>query len=119
MEILTIKETPKTPMVRFDAKGIIELKGRSIPENAVDFYKPLFAWLEEYVGNAASKTQVNMQLEYFNTSSSKCILDIFRILKPLQEGLTINWYYDDDDSLETGNDYESIIRVPFTMIKAK
>ena len=65
---------------------------------------------------------MNVQLEYFNTSSSKCILDVFKKLESIQKGkqeVIINWYYeeDDEDMLEAGEDYESIIRVPFKMIE--
>jgi hypothetical protein len=123
MEPLLIEGTAKTPTVRFDAKeGVIEVKGRSIPENSIEFYKPLVEWLEEYSGTPLPLTQVNVQLEYFNTSSSKCILDVFKKLEAIHKGSTeviINWHYeeDDEDMLEAGEDYESIIRVPFKMIE--
>jgi hypothetical protein len=123
MENLSIEGTAKTPTVKFDAStGIIEIKGRSIPENSIEFYKPLVDWLEKYGEGAASQTQVNVQLEYFNTSSSKCILDVFKKLESIHKTkseVLINWYYeeDDEDMLEAGEDYESIIRVPFKMIE--
>jgi hypothetical protein len=102
--------------------GLVEIKGRSIPENSIEFYKPVVDWLEEYASVPASKTIVNVQLEYFNTSSSKCILDVFKkleVLKKNQNDVVINWYYeeDDEDMLEAGEDYESIIKVPFKMIQ--
>ena len=123
MEPISIEGTAKTPSVKFNAKdGIIEIKGRSIPENSVEFYKPLVDWLEEYKSSPLEKTRVNIQLEYFNTSSSKCILDVFKKLEAIHKGkqeVEINWYYeeDDEDMLEAGEDYESIIRVPFKMIE--
>jgi hypothetical protein len=123
MESLIIEGTPKTPNVNFDiSKGILAIKGRSIPENSIEFYKPLVDWLEEYAQNPNSKTQVNVHLEYFNTSSSKCILDVFKKLEAIHKNkyeVQINWYYeeDDEDMLEAGEDYESIIRVPFKMIE--
>jgi hypothetical protein len=124
MDALTIEGTPKTPIVRFDAsKGLIEIKGRSIPENSIEFYKPLVDWLDAYARESQqTKTQVNIQLEYFNTSSSKCILDVFKKLEAVHKansGVTINWFYDEDDEdmLEAGQDYESIIRVPFKMME--
>ena len=80
MEIIVRDGTPKTPSVRLDGTtGIIEVKGRSIPENSVEFYKPLIDWLEKYGAAPCANTVVNIQLEYFNTSSSKCILDIFKL----------------------------------------
>jgi hypothetical protein len=123
MESIFIDGTLKTPTVKFDSKtGIIEIKGRSIPENSIEFYKPLVDWLEEYAKKPLEKTQVNVQLEYFNTSSSKCILDVFKKLEAIHKSkhdVVINWYYeeDDEDMLEAGEDYESIIRVPFKMIE--
>jgi hypothetical protein len=123
MEPLVIEGTPKTPSVKFDAQdGIIEIKGRSIPENSIEFYKPLVEWLEKYASSPAVQTKVNVQLEYFNTSSSKCILDVFKKLESIfkaKKDVIINWYYeeDDEDMLEAGEDYESIIKVPFKMIE--
>ena len=123
MEAIIIEGTPKTPSVNFDSdKGIFEIKGRSIPENSVEFYKPLVDWLDIYKETPLSKTVVNIRLEYFNTSSSKCILDVFKKLEAIHKSkneVEVNWYYeeDDEDMLEAGEDYESIIRVPFKMIE--
>jgi len=123
MEPLSIEGSAKTPTVKFNAQdGVIEIKGRSIPENSIEFYKPLVEWLEQYNDSPLELTQVNVQLEYFNTSSSKCILDVFKKLEAIHKGkneVIINWYYeeDDEDMLEAGEDYESIIRVPFKMIE--
>jgi len=123
MESISIEGTPKTPTVNFDAStGIIEIKGRSIPENSIEFYRPLVEWLEEYSKAPQGLTTVNIQLEYFNTSSSKCILDVFKKLETIKKArneVIINWYYeeDDEDMLEAGEDYESIIRIPFKMIE--
>ena len=83
MEPILIEGTPKTPTVKFDkSEGVFEIKGRSIPENSVEFYKPLVDWLDNYKESPLDKTVVNIRLEYFNTSSSKCILDVFKNLKP-------------------------------------
>ncbi|MEF8809977.1 MAG: DUF1987 domain-containing protein [Bacteroidales bacterium] len=123
MESLSIEGTNKTPSVKLDpVSGVIEIKGRSIPENSIEFYRPIVEWLDEYAKNPNKKTRVNVQLEYFNTSSSKCILDIFKKLESLKKSrneVIINWYYeeDDEDMLESGEDYESIIRIPFKMIE--
>ena len=123
MESISIEGTPKTPTVNFNAEtGIIEIKGRSIPENSIEFYRPLVEWLEDYSKGPQKLTTVNIQLEYFNTSSSKCILDVFKKLESIKKArneVVINWYYeeDDEDMLEAGEDYESIIRVPFKMIE--
>ena len=91
MEPISIEGTTKTPTVKFDAgSGKIEIKGRSIPENSIEFYKPLVDWLEEYAKNPMEKTAVNVQLEYFNTSSSKCILDVFKKLEAIHKAKTLS-----------------------------
>ncbi|MFH1005019.1 MAG: DUF1987 domain-containing protein [Bacteroidota bacterium] len=123
MEKILIESTSKTPSINFDFKGgLVEIKGRSIPENSVEFYKPLVESLEKYSVKPLTVTVVNIQLEYFNTSSSKCILDIFKKLESIHKSghqLVINWFYeqDDEDMLEAGEDYQSIINVPFKMIQ--
>ncbi len=123
MKSLIKEGSPKTPSVRFDAgEGIVEIKGRSIPENSTEFFKPLVDWLDKYTANPATVTNVNIHLEYFNTSSSKCILDIFKKLEAIHKAknqVIVNWYYeeDDEDMLEAGEDYESIIRIPFKLIE--
>jgi len=125
METLSLQGSPKTPTVEMNAEsGVIEIKGRSIPENSIDFYRPVVEWLDTYAESAAEATEVNIQLEYFNTSSSKCILDVFKKLENVfkkngEKGVTINWYYeeDDEDMLEAGEDYQSILKIPFKMIE--
>lgn len=125
METIIIEGTPKTPSVNFDStSGILHLKGRSIPENSIEFYKPLVEWLDEYAAKPQAKTAVNIQLEYFNTSSSKCLLDLFKKLEGMHKSgndITIKWYYeeDDEDMLEAGEDYQSIINIPFKMIEVE
>lgn len=122
MEILNIEGSPKTPTVTLNpTTGILDIKGRSIPENSIEFYRPIVEWLDEYGKTPVSATVFNVKLEYFNTASSKCILDVFKKLEVIKKSgadVTINWHYeeDDEDMLEAGEDYASIIKVPFKMI---
>jgi len=123
MDAILIEGTPKTPDVNFDhSNGALLLKGRSIPENSIEFYRPLVDWLENYSSSPQPKTVCDIQLEYFNTSSSKCLLDLFKKMEDMSKSgneIIINWYYeeDDEDMLEAGEDYQSIINVPFKMIE--
>ena len=99
-----------------------EISENSIPENSVEFYKPIIDWLDKFGDTPSDETNVNIQLEYFNTSSSKCILDIFKRLELIHKKgnpVEINWYYeeDDEDMFEAGEDYQSIINIPFKMIE--
>lgn len=123
MENIVIEGTSKTPQVEFNAStGMLLIKGRSIPENSIEFYKPLIDWIGSYSDKANSETVVNIQLEYFNTSSSKCILDVFKRLEDIRKTgkkVIIKWHYevDDEDMLEAGEDYQAIIDLPFEMIE--
>ena len=123
MENIVIEGTSKTPQVEFDAgNGSLLIKGRSIPENSIEFYKPLIDWIGGYALNGGSDTVVNVQLEYFNTCSSKCILDVFKRLEEIKKtgkNVTVKWHYeiDDEDMLEAGEDYQAIIDLPFEMIE--
>jgi hypothetical protein len=125
MENLKLEGSAKTPTVTFDAGGgTLELKGRSIPENSVEFYKPLNDWIDAYGASPKAVTTVDIKLEYFNTSSSKCILDLFKQLEGLNGKGTevkVNWYFeeDDEDMEEAGEDYQAIINIPFNMIEVE
>ncbi|MGP8214421.1 MAG: DUF1987 domain-containing protein [Bacteroidia bacterium] len=123
MELITIESTPKTPSIKFDSKsGKLEIRGRSIPENSVEFYKPLVDCLDRYTGSPVTPTQVDIQLEYFNTASSKCILDVLKRLETINRqgnNVNINWYYeeDDEDMKEAGEDYQAIVNLTFNMLQ--
>jgi len=123
MENINIDGTPKTPTIHFNKEsGVLEIKGRSIPENSIEFYKPMLDWIEAYAKSPKGDTQVNIKLEYFNTSSSKCILDVFKKLETVTgTKMVINWFYeqDDEDMLEAGEDYQAIINIPFKMIEVE
>jgi hypothetical protein len=122
MENIILEGTPKTPTVEFKFdSGELLIKGRSIPENSIEFYKPLIDWIESYTPSAKESTILNVQLEYFNTSSSKCLLDVFKKLERISNGVEIKWYYeeDDEDMLEAGEDYDAIINIPFKMIEVE
>lgn len=123
MDNLYIEGSAKTPSVNFNSEsGVIELKGRSIPENSVEFYQPLQEWIDSYAKSPKNETVVEIKLEYFNTSSSKCLLDLFKKLESLNSvgsNVKVNWYFeeDDEDMEEAGEDYQAIIGLPFNMIE--
>lgn len=124
MENLSIQQGIKTPHLNFSKdSGILEIKGKSIPENSIEFYRPVYEWLDAYAQQPQSKTEMVVQLEYFNTSSSKCLLDVFRKLEALQASgkstVTVSWLYeeDDEDIMEAGDDYQTIVKLPFTISK--
>ena len=125
MSILTINDSVKTPSIVFTPdSGILEIRGKSIPENSLEFYKPVFDWLETYAQSPAPNTEFRVRLEYFNTSSSKCLLDIFRKLESIntsgKSNVLVCWFYDadDEDMMEAGEDYQAIVKIPFQLNKS-
>ena len=122
MEPISIQETEATPTVEFSPEnGILTIKGRSHPENSKVFYNPIISWCEEYISIAPAKTTLNVELEHFNTMTSKSLLDVFRSLKPLQdEGkeFTVRWFYESDDEelLDAGQTYQEITGLNFEMV---
>lgn len=125
MENFYLKSTSKTPHLEFRYnEALFEIKGRSIPENSIEFYKPLINYIEDYLTNPKPKTTVAVKLEYFNTSSSKCLVEVFRKLeKVLQFGFEIKilWYYesDDEDMLESGEDFKEILKIPIELVRVE
>jgi len=123
MTNILLDGSAKTPTVHFDGStGQLELRGRSIPENSIEFYRPLIDWIDNYAKTPQPSTKLRVQLEYFNTSSSKCILDLFKKLESVRSSgndVMVLWHYepDDEDMLEAGEDYQAIINIPFKMVQ--
>lgn len=121
MNSFNLEATPKTPQIAFDTNGKFLMRGRSIPENSIEFYQPVLDWLAKYQDAVTGATEVEIKLEYFNTSSSKCIVEIFRKLEKVnQDGhpVKVRWYYEqeDEDMYESGEDFQEIIRLPIELI---
>ncbi len=121
MDDFYLEATPKTPKLYFSKEtGEFEISGRSIPENSIEFYKPIINWLDRYIEEPNQSTLLVIKLEYFNTSSSKCLVDILRRLESLDDQSTvkIKWCYEeeDEDMQESGEDFKEIIKVPIEMV---
>ncbi len=122
MEIIKIDATDETPAVVLDAgSNVFEFSGKSLPEDVSTFYNPILEWLEEYSQSPNENTKVVFKLDYFNTASSKMILDILLKLEDLSaEGkdVLVSWHYaeDDEDMEEAGEEYSEIVDVPFEHI---
>ena len=118
MDSIFIEQTAKTPKVDFNSQtGFLCLEGISIPENSVDFYRTLIDWINEYSITPLPETTLVLKLEYFNTSTSVVLLDIFKLLSKIK-GSKVHWYYEIDDveMEEVGRDYSGMIDIPFKLI---
>lgn len=122
MEELYIAATTETPMVRMNpSNGVFEIRGKSVPEDAETFFRPILDWLEKYITQPAKSTVLNLDLDYFNISSSKRILFIlykFNELAGTNSDVKVKWYYheSDEDMYEVGQDYAFMVKVPFEFI---
>ena len=107
MKNLVIEGTMSSPTVLFKEDGNFLIEGRSLPDNAIKAFEPLFSWIGSFRGE---KVKFSINLEYLNTSSS---MQLFKLLKTLEENAEIKeieviWQYDEDDEehYETGQIFE-------------
>jgi hypothetical protein len=125
MQALEISASKSSPAISFDAQtNILAVSGESYPENTAQFYEPVFEWIEEYIEKLEDQQViVNMELIYFNSSSSKVLMDIFDILEEAcDEGknIVLNWIYDEDNdaALEYGEEFaEDIEALTFNLVE--
>ncbi len=119
MDNLLITETAHTPFVCMDlSTGTMEIKGRSIPDDADSFWMPVLSWFESYRMDPFSETTFIIYLEYFNIASSKRILFLlYKLNDMIDDGfdVRVEWHYreSDEEMFEVGNDYAYMVRVPF------
>jgi len=130
MEPLYIEPTEFTPKVFFDPENsIFEISGFSRPENVIGFYKPILKWLEEYNDKVLSQNTnfeksiltLNLKMTYFNSASSKFLLDIMlEFMKFMSKGnkIEVNWYYEegDDEIMESGEEIADMLGYNFNFI---
>jgi hypothetical protein len=115
MEILNLEGAEDTPKIILDKKnGIFEISGRSLPEDSAEFYRPVLEWIAKYAEGANPATEFVFKLEYFNTASSKLILDVLSALEDIK-GMKILWYFheDDEDMEEAGQEFSELVEIPF------
>ncbi len=122
MQIIKIKGTDDTPNVVLDKdNGVFEISGRSLPEDVAAFYEPILDWLDAYAEDPLENTVFDFKLEYFNTASSKLLLDVLLKLEDMYDDgkqILVKWHYpdDDEDMEEAGEEYADIVEVPFEQV---
>lgn len=120
---LSIDETPRSPRVLLDpAAGTLALSGESYPEDASAFYGPILQQVAQVLARAdETPFTVDVRFIYFNSSSAKAIMNLFRMLEEAAERgrpVKVNWFYDPDDDLmaEMGEDFaEDFSHVSFRL----
>lgn len=122
VNILSLEPTEDSPKVYLDSvSGSLSFSGTSTIENSEEYYAPILDWLADYVESKPEKVEVNFKLDYFNTSSSKYILEIFRTLEKLAPNgrIVVRWHFlvDDEDMKEAGEDYQLMVKIPFELVE--
>jgi hypothetical protein len=121
MENLNIEATKYTPEIILHKSGKFSIKGKSYPENTFEFYAPVTAWFKLYflidslpkvhfvTDEMPKALTLDMEIIYFNSSSSKWFFDLFDIFDEHKESfdISINWLYDEDNesAREAGEDF--------------
>jgi len=119
METLKIEATDDSPQVLLDQEdNQFEISGKSLPEDVVDFFQPVMDWITSYKEKPNARTEFNLKMIYFNTASSKQIMDVLMILEEMvEEGheVVIRWHskQSDEDMQEAGKEYEEMLEIPF------
>ena len=126
MESLFVESTKSSPYIHFDPQlHVLEIKGESYPENAAKFYAPMFAWLEEYLASVDNDQiiEVNMEIVYFNSSSSKVFMNFFELLQDAAvagKNVVVNWrcHEDNETAIECGEEFmEDLENLTFNIIE--
>lgn len=119
VKLINLKGTLDTPTVVLDPQThVVKLSGRSLPEDAAAFYRPILDWLDDYALDNKEDTVAIFKLDYFSTASSKMLLSILYKLELMSFSGTkvkVRWYYpeEDDDIEEAGTVYSELVELPF------
>ena len=132
MKALVIDSTDYSLGIDFNPSSkSLKLWGESRPENAPAFFNPIIDWLKDYKSflkdnPSSEKIKVDFEIEYFNSTSAKFILDIFLALKNIATEipsieLDINWLYleIDEDILECGEEFQDLSGLDLNLIPKK
>lgn len=110
MKNLTVEATPYLPRIDFSVDGHLTIEGRAIPEDATKLFDPMIEFAREL---KTEEVIFKVNLEYFNTASSKKLLELFKHLDANNNvsKVQINWYFEegDEDSIETAEIYEDLL----------
>lgn len=122
MEKFVIEKAAKIPSVDFDpVSGKLLMLGRSNPENARELFTPMIDWMDEYIKQPAEVTELTIDLELFNTSTSKYIMELMRKIRWLADNnhkFRVVWKYEDDDEemLDTAEAFEMMTGLRFEKV---
>lgn len=125
MENLCIAKTKYTPEINFNYSDyLLTIKGESYPENTSKFYGPVMSSLLDFLDSLGDQeVTLNIELDYFNSSSSKVLMDLFDTLDErvaIGKKIIVNWLYepDSDSAMEYGEEFkEDVQHLTFNLME--
>jgi hypothetical protein len=117
MDNFQLESTIMTPGVNLNpSESIFKIWGNSRPENPLAFYRPIFDWLTEFFSSSSSEIIFELQLNYFNTSTSKVLLDLFEFFEEAnqtEKKVHVVWQYpaDDEEMMEAGQELFELVAI--------
>ena len=99
------EKTSRMPGVTFDPDTrIMTIEGEAYPEDVTAAFAPIFTALEEILAeNAGGTTTLDFQMQYFNSGSSRKILEIIRLLDEVGADNKVIWRADPEDDEMIGH----------------
>ncbi len=121
--MLEKQKTGSTPYILIDEeKGYLRFEGESFHENVIEFYKDISVWLDEYLETDFKTLTFDCELQYFNSSTAKLLLNILMKMDEYATGgrtIIANWITTEDNDIivECGEDFqEEMSNLTFNMI---
>ena len=122
MQNLRIEPTSISPLIYFnDDESTLYIQGRSVPENALECYSPAINWIKRYVNDSkVERMFLDIELDYFNTTTSRCFVLLFKVLEELQKhtNFKILWRYEasDEDMQTSILEYQRFTNIPIELL---
>ena len=119
LEPINLEKTKNSPEIILDRDAsIFKIAGRSIVEDPKEFYTPIYNWLEEYIKSPLDETDFIFDLEYFNSSSARQIMQLIMLLEKIPETgkkVKVSWMYEEGDEMskERGDEIKLVSKLNF------
>lgn len=87
-----IPATSSTPDIVLDGnRGSFSFKGKSYPYDALSHYQDVLDYIEDYSIQAMPTTELAFEWLYYNSSTSKVIVQILLMLRTIETDLKVTW----------------------------
>ena len=124
LEPIIIEATSDTPRVELNKeKGVFKFEGKSLPEDVIKFFSPVQNWFSEYYNEPNKDTDIEFNLDYFNSSTARIIVKILSASETLHGNSTnmhVTWYYRENDEVmrDRGIELKSVVNIPFDIVES-